>query len=429
MRLNKFFFVCLVVIQILITPALVKSNQILIEEGINYREISVETGIDFTLRLAGSGWYLNRYDRTNLSFKLRSVEPDYTEFIIRPLHNRDSYLFFSYMENDIYILVRITHSIPAGEKDEIAAESRKGGFANIGELIDNMDEAQVDTGHEKIKKPLEIQKENIITKLKTPLEKEGPFQDKGESDRFEPEVKTKTGDLSTEQGEKAKKKATSEDKEIFYSTKDNKIVKVPYKSEDDSYHKGVRFFKRGMLSEALKSFLDYLSQCERCVYENDAHYRSANLYLKIGKDKDAIKHLDKLIVIGSQKHKKEAYLIKAGIDFNAGKIQDALDGYRNVLKYDAGNKEVSKKIGDIYYQLEEYENALSAYKKGIKEGIESDEVYFKVAIIYDSPGKSRNLEKAYKYYKMIVDRYVYSEHYIYAKKRVNFLDKNFFKYK
>ena len=217
--------------------------------------------------------------------------------------------------------------------------------------------------------------------------------------------------------------------DIFYLNEDNEIVAVPYKNEDDLYFKGTQFSKRGKLSEALQSYLEYISQCARCIYIEDAHFETAKLYMREGEERRAGAHLDVLIERDSKKYKKDAYMIKAERDLNAGDLRGALEGYENVLGIDPKNIEIIHIIGDIYFQLEEYEEALNAYERAVDEGLDFDEVYFRIAKIYDSPGQSRNLKKAYTYFKIIIDRFTDSEHYTYAKGRVAFLEKNFYKFR
>jgi tetratricopeptide (TPR) repeat protein len=359
-----------------IIPAYGSYEPIVVEEGVSYKEITVEKGIDFLIRLPGSGWYLNRFDRKNLSFKTRINEPEYTEFVINPIQEGPTYLFFSYVHKDVYVLVRVVDTSTQAIADE---EGERG----------SEEEKQVVLQHG--------------IKLESP---------KNEKER---QMTIRSDILS--------------DREIFYIDEENRKVSVPYSDENDSYNRGLRLFDKGMFPEALESFQEYLTNCKRCEYLDEAHFRSVNAYVKTGQEEEAIKHLEKLIRDGSDKYKKEASFLKAEIDFKEGRILDALGGYKVVLEFEPENRDLLKKVGDIYFQLEEYENALDMYVRSIENGIESDEIYFRTAIIYDSPGKLRNLEEAYRYYKILIDRYRDSEHYTYAKKRVGFFEKNFYKYK
>jgi tetratricopeptide (TPR) repeat protein len=366
----------------------------------HYKEITVRRGEDITIRIPGSGWYLNRYGKDYLSFKSRFVEPLYTDFIILPLKNGNSYLFFTYMNNDIYILVRIVESGVSDPRDESMTEGE--------EIQLERKEARDEIINE--------QQRDASPHVRTPVE----------SDEMKKSGTVRDEDMG---GNSVTENYNPEGDDIFYLNEDNEIVAVPYKNEDDLFFKGTQFSKRGKLSEALQSYLEYISQCTRCIYIEDAHFETAKLYMREGEERRAGAHLDILIERDSKKYKKDAYIIKAQRDLNAGDLIGALELYKNVLGFEPKSIEIIHIIGDIYFQLEEFEEALNAYEKAVDEGLDIDEVYFRMAKIYDSPGQSRNLEKAYTYYKIIIDRFTDSEHYTYANKRVAFLEKNFYKFR
>ena len=210
--------------------------------------------------------------------------------------------------------------------------------------------------------------------------------------------------------------------------KDKKVIKVPDQNEDAEYKKGIQLFNDGLLEKALMSFMDYLSNCESCLFENDALFKIAEIYIDRDDTEAAIENLNEIIESGSQGHRREAYLKKAGLDYRSGRLRNALDSYRAVLEYDGGDTDMLKIIGDIYYQLNNHEKALTAYLQVIDKGLAVDEVYFRVAFIYDSPGGLRDLEKAFRFYMIITEKFISSEHYQYSKQRVKFFEKNFFRY-
>ncbi|MCK4805386.1 MAG: tetratricopeptide repeat protein, partial [Spirochaetes bacterium] len=345
-------------------PVIITGDLIVVDTEEHYKEINVKRGVDFTLRLKGSGWYLNRYDTGRLDFKFRVAEPGYTDFTIRTSDEGQAYLFFSYLDKDLYVLVNIKDSL----------------------LENNSTELQENTEDKDFKKEIERGKKRV------------------------PE------------------KAVPGDAEIYYVGKDKKVIKVPDQNEDAEYKKGIQLFNDGLLEKALMSFMDYLSNCESCLFENDALFKIAEIYIDRDDTEAAIENLNEIIESGSQEHRREAYLKKAGLDYRAGRLRNALDSYRAVLEYDGGDTDMLKIIGDIYYQLNNHEKALTAYLQVIDKGLAVDEVYFRVAFIYDSPGGLRDLEKAFRFYMIITEKFISSEHYQYSKQRVKFFEKNFFRY-
>ncbi len=411
-----------------IIPAYGSYEPIVVEEGVSYKEITVQRGIDFLIRLPGSGWYLNRFDRKNLSFKTRINEPEYTEFVIHPIQEGPAYLFFSYVHKDVYVLVRVVDTPVLAIADEEGERES--------EDLTPTDKKKIIPEIIELPQEIEDNGKSLAEGISETIQQREELEKSKSEDKSEEERRVAVQKDIKLEGPKTEKERpitipsdTLSDKEIFYINEKNRKVSVLYSDENDPYNRGLRLFDKGMFSEALESFQEYLINCKRCEYLEEAHFRSINAYVKTGQEEEAMKHLEKLIRDGSDKYKKEASFLKAEIDFKEGRILDALGGYKVVLEFEPENRDLLKKVGDIYFQLEKYENTLEMYMRAIENGIESDEIYFRIAIIHDSPGKLRNLEEAYRYYKILIDRYRNSEHYTYAKKRVGFFEKNFYKYK
>jgi tetratricopeptide (TPR) repeat protein len=216
---------------------------------------------------------------------------------------------------------------------------------------------------------------------------------------------------------------------MYYTDKQDRVVGVPYKNEEDSYRRGSQLFQKGSGDKALDEYLRYLAECERCVHREEAHYRVAELYVKQGRDADALAQLDTLLRASSSDLRLKAYLMRADIDLRSGDTKRAIEGYSAAWNIDARNKELPRKIADLYYAVREFDSALPLYEKSIESGSADDEVYFRAATICDGEGKARNLEKAYGYYKTLIERFESSSHVEYARKRVQFLEKNFYNFR
>jgi tetratricopeptide (TPR) repeat protein len=389
----------------------------------HHKEIIVEKDEIFTVRLKGGGWYLNRYDSENLVFKLRTAEPGYTDFMIHPVGENPGYLFFSYLENDMYIRVKIED--PGSElktvDETLPAESPS--------VEGTPDERSKDE-----RTPVEIAEAERSTEEGAPVEiTEAEFPQAENA----PEEKILTENLQAETDTAIKEedikgtnieKTVPEDADIYYITKDKEIVKVPSVNEEMEYRKGIKYFKKEDFDKASEHFLEYLSGCVSCDYKDDARFKTAEIYIKQDKKEEAVRYLDELIELGTEEYKVLAGRIKADLYFEAGRFGDALEGYKTVLLYDSEDIAVLKNTGDIYYHFKDYVNALVAYEQGIERGLSEAEVFFRVASMYDGSGKHKDIEKAYKFYKVILKLFPDFDHYNDVEKRVSFMEKNFFNY-
>lgn len=380
-----------------------------------YKEITVKRGLNFTIRLKGSGWYLNRYDSNNLSFKLRTVHSEYTDFTIHPVGENPAYLFFSYLDKDMYIRVNIDHQIRS-EAEEM--------LNDLGDLNEEKENIPPEINQMPVESPGEGYEEAVIDF--------DPAIDELPDDVEKEHLKTET-ESSVIKKDDIKKKTSFEKKmpdveDMYYVTKDKEIVKVPSVNKEIGYRKGVEAFNNDELEKAAEHVLAYLSNCVTCVYKDDARFMAAEIYLKQENEEKAMIFLDELIDFGTLEYKMKAGRIKADLNYEAGKFEDALEGYKTLLLYDGNNIEVLKNTGDIYYQFKDYENALANYELGMENGLVVDEVYFRTAHMYDNAGKLKDLEKAYRYYRFITEMFPDYEHYQEVKKKVQFMEKNFFNY-
>jgi len=399
----KDFLIFIICIIIFSGPFIIKAEEIEIEKEIKYKEISVEKNNEFVIKVEGKGWYLNRYSREYLSFKSRSIETNYTYFKMLPVKEGLAYLLFSYLKNDIYLLVNIIYPYEKVEK----------------KFFENKEEEYIKVIKDNINKQEDkkLKKDNLTINNQTEI-KIIPETKKSMETR---ENNNKVEDLDL--------KKESKDNEIYYIDKANKVVRVPFKSENENYSKCNKLLKEGRNIDALKCFQDYLSNCKECKNADDINYKLANLYLVQENEDEAEKYLDLVIKSGSKKYLKDAYLRKAEIDYKRGMKNKAINEYNNAYKQDKKDISILIKIGDIYYENRDYENALKSYKSVLNYNVVNDDILFKVAKIYDSPFELRDIEKAYKYYKSIIEKYSDSIHYKYAERRVKFFEKNFFNYR
>jgi tetratricopeptide (TPR) repeat protein len=238
-----------------------------------------------------------------------------------------------------------------------------------------------------------------------------------------------TTDLVTQETEQISKNGdTTEEHELYYVNKDNEIVKIPTTNENDLYFKGINLNTGGNYDDAARALNRYVEICERCRYRDSARLVLAEISLKLNNENEALDHLESLVISGSPSTKNKALIKKAEIHYKAQRYSDAADAYRQA--YDSGGEDsgILEKIGDIYLLMDDYTGALKVYEEGISQGLSNDKIIFRVASFYDKPGALRNIERAYHYYKIIVEKYKASEHYVVALERVQFFEKNFFNY-
>jgi tetratricopeptide (TPR) repeat protein len=418
-----------------------------VEEGRSHEVVEVLPDRDFTVVLPGEGWYLNRYNRDALQFRSRVTEADHTDFTIHPLRTGISHLFFSYLKMDVYVLVNVrTPEGKSAEERTVKPEETVGqreergsgagpidSFAAVSEPAPVEHVAPPPEEHhaapvEHVAPPPEEHPAAPVERVAPPPE-EHPAAPVQPADRPREADEARPADRPEERGER----------KIFYIDKNNRKVGIPFKNEQDLFKKGTGCFEKGLYSQAVDSLREYLAECTRCEDRAEAHFVLANAFLKLGAESEAIRHLDALIspvtegsgnvTGGSLKYEKEASLLRARIDYKNGRLESALAGYGRVLEGDPQQKEALVNMGNIYFQLDDYARALALYEKIIQLGAESEVILFRVATMYDSPGKTRDLEKAYSYYKILIDRYPNSEHFSYAAQRVDFFEKNFYNYR
>lgn len=447
----------------LLIPIYSAIGDISIEDEIKYREIIVVRGEEFTVCLKGKGWYLNRYDRDNLYLRSRKLRDQQTCFTIYPLHTGIAYLLFSYLDRDVYLLINILETPSQSDtvrvEDGIKVSEEKPQDEVLDKELKDAEEMKELTGEESAPPDIETENSEYTEDSKGLLTQEPSVYGQEEQEEREEKsidvkgleeqlVSSKEGeDIGEQKGlseaeaeagkvtfslEEKQEKLEIKDKktdEIYYIDKDEKKIIVPDKQEKDPFKKGIDQFKKGQKEKAIESLMEYLSKCENCSYSNDAHFTLAEIYIDRNNESEAIKHLSEVLSSKSDKFKREAYQKKAELDYKAGRLLESLEGYGYVLEMDRNNFILQRIVGDVYYEIKEYDKALDHYENAIKLGFLGDEVFYRVAKIYDGQGKERDMGKAYKYYKIIIDRYTNSEHYTFAKQRAIFLERNFFDYR
>ena len=416
------------------------------------KEISVLKGEDFTIRLREAGWYLTRYESKTIGYRRRVLGEGYTDFLFIARESGTGFLFLRHGRRDVYLLVHIgeergtpASAEPAPHKEDTpTVPTTETPIPEPPEPIQEPSEPSVgvpDPVTGQIPDRLFVIEEPTVSARAADEAARGEGRAAaGDAPRGSPAQTSPspgsskpTGGLKDEKsgaGAPPRRDAKGESKEgLYYLDRGNRVVEVPGANENDPYRKGTQYFQKGDSAKALASYQAYLAECEKCTHSDEVNLRIAEMLIKEGKEKEAGGAIETLTRSGSQEYRVKAYLLRADIDYRSGNLKRALEGYASALSTGADNRELERKVGDLYYEEKDYDSALAFYERCMRSGSADDEVYYRAALICDSLAAARDNEKAYRYYRKIVEKYKTSVHAEYAEKRIRFFEKNFFHYK
>lgn len=414
----------------IVLPVIASGEEFYIDMQKGIEEIRVKKGVIFTVVVKGKGWYLNRFDREKLAFKKRTVESEHTDFTMESTGEGSGYMLLSFLSENIYLPVMVYEYEIEGQREGVAE-----GLEATAKTVEEPVIEQIEQKEELVKGEIEgreegeKREEKVISYGRIEERKEVPQEQTFKDQPLqEPQEKIVKGKVEVKEKPVPSEKPVPGG-ELYYVNRDNAIVMIPRRDEDDLYRRGVTLYNQKNYEQAQRLFREYLSGCERCTYRDNVSIMLAESLSKSGNEEEAVSLLDTVIVSGKQASAARALIMKADIYYRTGRIKEAADSYRKA--YEMGEKDpgMLEKIGDIYYLVQDYEKALMVYEEGIAQGLKNDEILFRVASFYDQPGTLRNIERAYYYYKLIVEKYPGSKHYAKAEERVRFFEKNFFNYR
>ncbi len=397
-----------------LTPLFADNSDFFISSGETNRDITVSLKNDFRITLEGKGWYLNRYQRNSLSFRLRTIKTDRTVFLIAPLREGASYLLFSHLNADVYVTVHVVavgKTAPAigEEKGDKAVPGLRGGEGS-GQAVSRGQKEE--GGGEKESGVKKQVNETAVSK------------GQGKSAARE----SKKSGADSKPGEKQAEKQPLLKNKVYYIDKNSQTVEVPTQDENDLYRDAVKAIKNNEYRIATEKLTKYLSSCSVCRYSAAARMALADIYMEQKEYDKALQNLDTLTGV-PKTLQKNVYLKKAEIYSITGDLQNAGLSYKKAYETDQNDIEILEKLGNIYYQNGRYEDALDTYEEGIAHGLVNDEILFRTASIYDQPGPRKNIEKAYRYYRKLVDTFETSRYRMRSLERVRFFEKNFYNYR
>ena len=423
----------LILVILLAAATLIAEQPILIEPENPPEVITVQIDTDFSLTLQGKGWYLDRYDRTLLSFKIRKLDAASTSFVMHSNERGTAQLVLSRRKIDIPLIVVIV--------DEV--EEIEEGVA-ISKDEDRAETYDIETEpHPSVSERAEALRERGF--VQEPVPEEQVVNDSQNTEKGEKEQETVAApdarEIAEEKKEVEEKKAPTpsvlqekpalpktDDEAIYYVDDDNRIVKVPRVQEEDYYKRGRRYYQRREYDKAEQELQLYIANCEKCTRMDSTRLMLADILLQRGDEEDALVQLNELIESGGEKAVLSALQIRAPLYHSVGQYEYALADYEEIYRRGSRDGEVVLILGDLNFTLDHNAEALQWYEVGISRGVASDETIYRVASIYDRPGGTRNIEKAYEYYLLITEQYQTSKYYQAALDRVQFFENHFFDY-
>jgi tetratricopeptide (TPR) repeat protein len=363
-------------------------------------QITVQRGAPFKLTVEERGWYLNRYDRSKLRFKSRIVDSSLTSFIMHPTAAGEASMLLSFKELHLPFTVKILEYSPGKRAEDLDA---------VSDRVEALRKRLQPVGDEGSREEEKVVKQPVENAAITEEQSSG---------------------TSAAPGQAGSEKQVASEPELFYEDKNKKIVKVPRTTEEDAFRRGRSHFHKGRHQKAEAELRRYLSKCETCASRDAARLLLAQTYLKGGRDEEALVLLDGVIesAQGQPSQRREALEKRAELYYRAGRLAEAAGDYERLYESEGMTAAGLQRLGDIYLRLNEEDKAFRWYEEGIAEGAHNDELLFRVASAYDSPGSRRDIEKAYRYYKLLTDTYDSSIYFDRARERVHFYEKHFFEY-
>ena len=413
----------LILVMLLAATTLIAEHPILIEPENPPEVITVQIDTDFSLTLQGKGWYLDRYDRTLLAFKIRKLDAASTTFVMHSNERGTAQLVLSRKKTDIPLIVVIVEEAKSIEervpisKDEDRADTH------------DIDEEPLPSVTDRAEA---LRERGLVQEQVSEEQVVNDSQNTEKRERKEEAVVTFDARESEEEKKEAEEKKPAlpkaEDDAIYYVDDDNRIVKVPRVQEEDYYKRGRRYYQKREYVKAQQELQLYIGNCEKCTRMDSTRLMLADMLLQRGDEEGALVQLNELIESGGEKAVLSALQIRAPFYYSAGQYEYALADYEEIYRRGSGGGEVVLVLGDLNFTLDHNEEALRWYEVGISRGVASDETIYRVASIYDRPGGTRNIEKAYEYYMLITEQYQTSKYYQAALDRVQFFESHFFDY-
>ncbi len=406
------------------------------------------------IKIPGKGWFVNRYSDEKIDILLRILDDNCTIFKIKGIENGEGYIFFSHVKMDRYVRIVVNNNVRNGVKSKVTTEeitsdskNKENSFGSItipnnNASENNKDKKIIKENEERELQKNKIKKDNIsksdLEKVKnnsTPINSRDKDYVKVSLNNNQKMGKVKNN-MQKEKAKKSEKKetllaSTKKSKPVtnmYFYDKSGKKITVALNSENEKFFKGKKAFKNGNYEKSIDLLKDYIKDCKDCIHKTEALYILANIYSVINNTKLATEYYKRLINCENLEYRYKALLFLGDYETENRNYNEAL---RYLVKAFELKKDfnLAKKIGDINFETGNLDESIKYYKFCIDSIGGDDYIYYKLASIYDSDGKYKDIQNAYKYYRLIVKRFPSSRYYNIAEERVKFFEKNFINFK
>ena len=151
---------------------------------------------------------------------------------------------------------------------------------------------------------------------------------------------------------------------------------------------GKAYEKGGDDDKAVEYYVDATVKNPKYI---TAYILAVNLYMRVGKDNLALKHLEKLCTISPNDPERQVLLGKLLV--NGGQVPKGEQAFKVAMKYD---KRTASEIGEIYFKAGLMKEAEGYFREALKEGANEVQIYNRLGIILRGQGKWREAIEDYK---------------------------------
>ncbi len=128
--------------------------------------------------------------------------------------------------------------------------------------------------------------------------------------------------------------------------------------------------------------------------ESEAHYNLGNTYFKLGKFEQAVDSYKKALEINPVLEDAAENIARSLIALN--RINDAVCWYKSIVEGDTGNFRSHYAIGLLYFDIENYDEALASLKESIRLNPSFGEAYEALGKVYSKTGRHTDAAESYK---------------------------------
>ncbi len=182
-------------------------------------------------------------------------------------------------------------------------------------------------------------------------------------------------------------------------------IKIAPNSAKLNYHYGLELNKIGIAATDDAKRKEYwdkaLAQFNRAIEltpdYSDAYGQRGLLFYRGKNFEQAIKDYEKSIAL---KPNSKVYSNMGTIYFETGRIADAINAYKNAIKYDPRFVDARRNLGSAYAMSKQYDLALREYQEALKYDPNNATITLYIGTVYRDMGDTANakiwLEKAYQ---------------------------------